>query len=451
MRAGGASRNGTIARVLENAGWLLAGKGVGAALSLVYLGLATRTLGAAGFGQFVLILGIAQAIASFVGFQTWQGVVRFGMPHLQAGRRDSLGGVLALALALDFGGALAGCLIAIASIGFLGNHFGWDAAVRTEALLFAFVILLSVRSTAIGVLRLHDRFGMGATADTVTPIVRLIGAGIAVAAGASIKGFLIAWAASEIATAAVYWWFAAKVSKGTMSPAYWPKIGRVGRDNPGILKFVLITNANTTLGGAAKQVTVLLVGFFAGAAAAGHYRLAHQLGEALARVSEMLSRSVYAELTRVHFNNMGQNIAKLFRSSVRLAAIGAAVIIVLMLLIGKPALTLIAGPQFADAYPLLMLLGTAAALGLGGTSFEPALMATGRAGLALQLRFVSTAVLAGLLALLLPHLGATGAGIATLVSAGISLLLFGAAAWRVVHKDDAKKARNLEPAPSADQ
>ncbi|WP_106638853.1 lipopolysaccharide biosynthesis protein [Allosphingosinicella vermicomposti] len=432
MRAKGEARNGTIARVLENAGWLLAGKGVGAVLSLVYLGLATRTLGPAAFGQFVLIIGIAQAISSFVSFQTWQGVVRFGMPHFQAGESGKLANVITLTLALDYGGAIAGCLIALAGTAYFSDYFGWDAAVRREALLFAIVILLSARSTAVGVLRLHDRFGVGAVADSTTAIVRFVGAILAVAFMPTVTGFLTAWAASEVATAAVYWWSAARVSKGAMSLFRWRGLRQAAVENPGIMSFLWITNASTTLNGATKQLTTLIVGLVAGPVAAGNYRLAHQLGQALARISEMLSRSVYAELTRVHFGDMKANLSKLFRSSVRLTAIGAVTIILLLITIGRPALGLIAGPGYAEAYPLLMLLGTAAALGLGGTSFEPALVATGRAGLALRLQFVATLVLAALLALLLPRLGATGAGIATLAAAAASLILYGWAAFRAM-------------------
>ena len=69
-------------RALRNVGWLLTGKGVGAVLSLLYLGIATRALGLERFGSFALILSTAQAAAGLAGFQTWQLIVRFGMPHL---------------------------------------------------------------------------------------------------------------------------------------------------------------------------------------------------------------------------------------------------------------------------------------------------------------------------------------------------------------------------------
>ncbi|HEY6917509.1 MAG TPA: lipopolysaccharide biosynthesis protein, partial [Allosphingosinicella sp.] len=142
----------------------------------------------------------------------------------------------------------------------------------------------------------------------------------------------------------------------------------------------------------------------------------------------------YAELTRVHFGDARENVAKLFRGSVRLSLIAGAVIVALLLLAGKPVLALVAGPAYVAAYPLLLLLGIAAAIELGGVSFEPALVATGRAGLALKLRFVSSGLFLALLAVLLPAVGATGAALASLAAALTSLLLFGAAAWRAVHR-----------------
>jgi O-antigen/teichoic acid export membrane protein len=427
-------RSGTMARILENAGWLLAGKGVGAVLSLAYLAIATRTLGAEGFGQFALILAAAQTLGALMGFQTWQIVVRFGMEHLQAGREEKLRDLIGLSLILDFGGALIGCLVAAAAVNLLGDYFDWSGPLRTQALLFAFVMLLSIRSTAVGVLRLYDRFREGALADAAIPIVRMAGAVIVLLTGPSVRGFLIAWAAAEIAAAAASWWLAARAAGGLMTVRRLPNVRRVFRENPGLGKFAVVTNLNSTLGTVSKQFATVIVGLFAGEVAAGHYRLAYQLGQALAKVSDLLSRAVFAELTRVRFGDAKDNLAKLFRSSVRFSAVAAALIVALLFLVGRPTLLLVAGPEFADAYPLLILLGVAAALDLAGVSFEPALLATGRAGLVLKLRLLVTALLVALLFLLLPPLSTMGAAIATLAAALAGLVLFGFTAWRAIHK-----------------
>jgi O-antigen/teichoic acid export membrane protein len=422
-----------MARILENAGWLLAGKGVGALLSLAYLAIATRSLGAEAFGQFALILAAAQTLGALMGFQTWQIVVRFGMEHLQAGREEKLRDLIGLSLMLDFGGALVGCLVAWASVGLLGDYFDWSEPLRRQALLFALVMLLSIRSTAVGVLRLYDRFRDGAMADAVIPLVRMIGAVIVLLSEPSVLGFLIAWGAAEIAAAAVSWWLAARAAGGLMTVRRLPNVMKVFRENPGLGRFAAVTNLNSTLGTVSKQFATVIVGLFAGEVAAGQYRLAYQLGQSLAKVSDLLSRAVFAELTRVRFGAASDNLAKLFRSSVRFSAVAAGVIVVLLLLIGKSALLVVAGPEFAGAYPLLILLGVAAALDLAGVSFEPAMLATGKAGLVLKLRLLVTVLLVALLVLLLPPMSTLGAAIATLVASLAGLILFGFAAWRSVH------------------
>jgi O-antigen/teichoic acid export membrane protein len=53
---------------------------------------------------------------------------------------------------------------------------------------------------------------------------------------------------------------------------------------------------------------------------------------------------------------------------------------------------------------------------------------------ALKLRIVVAATLLILLLILLPRLGTVGAGIATVSASVLGLILFGAAAWRAIHR-----------------
>src|SRR5690606_20967759 len=117
--SGGASDG--FARILANTGWLLGGKGVGAVLSLAYLAIVTRTLGVADFGRFALVLSAANVIKTLVSFDSWQIVVRYGQPHLAAGKGDALNRVLRFCILIDLGSALAGGVIAGAIIILFGN------------------------------------------------------------------------------------------------------------------------------------------------------------------------------------------------------------------------------------------------------------------------------------------------------------------------------------------
>ena len=289
-------------RALRNVGWLLTGKGVGAILSIVYLALATRSLGVQTFGVFTLILSTAQAVAALVGFQTWQIVVRFGMAHRERGSAAALARLIRFCLALDIGGALVGIIIAGVALWLMQGHFGWSAGLAWQAFGFSVVLLLSVRSTAVGILRLHDRFAIGAGADAVTPIARFVGAVIAVWQDASVTGFLIAWAAAEVLTATGYWISATRVAPHAIGG--WRGVSEAPSENPGIWHFALVTNLNPTVNAASRQFAVVLVGLLTGAAAAGNYRLAYQLSQSLVRLADLFARGVFPEVTRAHASQL---------------------------------------------------------------------------------------------------------------------------------------------------
>jgi O-antigen/teichoic acid export membrane protein len=121
----------------------------------------------------------------------------------------------------------------------------------------------------------------------------------------------------------------------------------------------------STLGLVGKQFAVLLVGASVSPAAAGGYRIAHQLGQALANISDMLSRATFSEIMRARAGHTAAELARLFRSASLLALITAAIMIAMLLLLGRPTLALLAGAPYAPVYPLVLILGTAAALGRG--------------------------------------------------------------------------------------
>ena len=405
-------------------------------LSLAYLAMTARTLGAVGFGQFTLILGTGQAVAALVGFQTWQVAIRYGMAPMKEGRHAALSRLVAFCTVLDLAAALAGCVIATLGVLLLGPRLGWSPGLSRAALGFCFVMLLSIRSTAVGVLRLYDRFAMGAAADASTPIVRFIGSLAVVVTHASIGAFLAAWASAEIVTTMVYWVAARRVARPSLNLPTLHGAWKAPAENPDIWHFTWMTNFSSTLDAVGRQFSVIIVGLATGPVAAGNYRLASQLAQSVVRVSDMFSRAIFAELTRAHIGQgrIGQprpDVQQLFRHLVRLALVAAAAVVVVLLL-GKPVLTLIAGRGHAGADLPLRLLGVAAAIELAGVGFEPVLLAMGLAKRAFMLRIAATLCLVVGLAVLLPSFGAAGAATATLISSALALVLFARAAWQAL-------------------
>ncbi len=421
VRAAG-SGDRPLARIARNTGWLLAGKGLGSVLSMVYLAILARTLGLAGFGQFALIFGIAQGIVQFTSFQSWRIVVRYGADPIARGDKNAFARLAIVATLLDIGAALVGGGIAWFVVALFAARFGWDAQVALYALVFAWTMLIAVRSAPMGMLRAHDRFRDSAAADAATPVARFIGALVVLATGPSVERFLVAWAAAEIVTAIAYWTLALRLRPFAGRDRR--SIGRVVRDNPGFWRFTLLTNLGSTLTAAQQQLPLLGVGYFAGEAAAGLFRLAHQVGQALQRLADMLARAVFAEQARTHAADGADAAGALHGHIARLAWIVGAVIVIVVVALGWPALMALGGRAFTAAYPLLVLLGAAAAIEFVVVGNEPLLLAQGRAGAALAIRAVCVAVLVAGLALLVPLYADIGAGLAVLGTSLVGLALW---------------------------
>jgi O-antigen/teichoic acid export membrane protein len=244
----------------------------------------------------------------------------------------------------------------------------------------------------------------------------------------NVTTFLIAWACAEVATAIAFWSLALH-----RHPFAWRRraIRTVLADNPGLGRFAILTNAASSLSLSARQVTILLVGGVGGAAAAGAFRIAAQLAQAVAKLTLALSRSAFPELVRVGAID-GRSLRRLVVRITGIAMSAGLIGLAALALVGEPLLSFLAGQDLPAAYWPMILLTAAATLELGGVSLEPALTAQGRAGLALLLRALAVALQFVLLVLLLPSLGALGAGWASLAGSAFALLWTGAATWRLL-------------------
>ncbi len=454
-----ASGSGTspLLRVAKNSGWLLSGKGVGAVLSLFYLAIVTRTLGPSGFGVFALVLTIAQFIKRFITFDSWQGVVKFGHEYGDAHEDGRLGRLLGATLTVDLVtsaiGLVAGPIICFG----LGDLLGWEPVVQLWGAIYTAVLLLGLYSTPTGLLRMLDRFGAGAAAETAMPVVRMIGALVALAFAPSIDGFILAWMASELATSVAYWALAYRHAPGIVRRIRLTNPFRIHRNFPGLWRFLFASNINLTVTTLISQAPILLLGSFGAAAAAGYYRLAAQLSNSMTKVSQMLSRAIFTEMARSHAyadrDLSRREIAHVLKRTSAAAGLAAAVIAVALVFLGKPLILLMSGAEYLPAYPLLLLLGISAALEVGSVSIDPLLLATDRTRQLVVIRLATLAIMLVGIAVSLERHGPLGIAWSVLVSTVAALVLRVIAVWRGPGRDagpaPAHAGSDLPPDPDA--
>ncbi len=422
---------GFARRTLLNAGWLLGGKGVGGLFSLVYLALAARTLGVTAFGEFALILTYAQAIGGFVQFQSWQVVIRYGAMHLAEERPDRLWRLLAFSALLDLTSAAAGALIAVAGAAVAGPLLGWSADAQARAALFGLSLVFWVRATPTGVLRLFDRFDLAAYSETVLPTMRLVGALVVAATGPSVGAFLIAWAIADLATSAAMWGASLRELRRQSLGRPTASVAGVTQENPGLWRFAWTTNFATSLNLVWQQLPTLAVGWTAGGAVAGGYRVAFQVAQALSKPAVSLARSIYPELTKLGIASGASALFPVLCRSILWAAVGGVLVLAVAAVAGEWLLVTVAGPAYAFTAPFLLLLTLAGVIEFSGFALEPAVVALGRPGTALAARVAASLLFVVLLFLLLDRYGPVGAPVAAIIASTALVLMTFVVAWRL--------------------
>jgi len=415
-----------IRRALTNTGWLMGARGINAVLSLGYLAMATRALGLEGFGQFILCVTFAQAVTGLVSFQTWQSVVRWG--QTPKGAEAAAG----FAFALDLLTVVVGTAIAALLLAFAGDWLPVPTELRWETFALTVVFLLAIRSTPTGILRLHDRYARGAAADSVTSIVRLAGAALAVILAPNIASFILVWAVAEFATAAVYWRYALGCQK--IDPRQ-ISLTQLPRSESDAWAFVWGTGLSGMLLIASRQILVLLVGAIGGPALAGIYRVAAQLGEGLLKLAQALMRATYPELVRDP--EAARHIAARIG---RIAVLTGIMVVALAALAGHWLILLIAGREYDAAFGPMIVLSAAAAIELAGASLEALLVSRGHALRNFLVRAVPTAIAIAALPFVIPVAGAVGAAGAVLLASVLTVA-------GLALTTRATPARNESPSP----
>jgi O-antigen/teichoic acid export membrane protein len=416
-------KRGSGRRILRSGAWLFLPKTVSAVLSLIYLAVSTQTLGAADFGKFMLIFSFAQLIAGFTSFQTWQILIRYGTNLVHDGAHAKLAELAWFCIILDLIGAALALLVATFGAWVLAANQGWEDKEAVAVIIFTTLLVLSSRSTPTGLLRISDRFGDAAVPDMLVPIIRLVGTGLLVLTQPTVWGFLAIWLLSEFVPTIFIWINVLRRLKLPLRLNHLPRLRSLQQCFPGIVKFALWSNAGSSFKLTSQQMVAVIVGFYVGATAAGFFRLGYQLGQVFARIGDAISMAMFTEYARVAHIGGSKDAGTLLSKMMKVSGVAAMLVLAIAGLAGKPLIIWIFGAEFAAAYPLVMILGAAAAIQFATLGLEPALLTAGKAGRVMLCSLAGAIVVAILLVWLLPMYGEVGAAFAMLGAALVNAAL----------------------------
>jgi O-antigen/teichoic acid export membrane protein len=413
-----------LKRVLSNLAHLLGGKVAAGLMSLIYLVIVARTLGARDYGQLVLINGYTLFVGSLIAFSGFHGVVRYGALALEAGDTARLARIVRFMTVVETGFGLLAVAVAAAAIPLVGPHFGLSPDAMRIALPYSLAVLSTVRATPQGLLQVAGRFDLIGIHQAVSPTIRLIGTFIVWGLDGGLDGFLLVWLASSLAEGAMMWVFGLiawrRIVAGERLVGPWRGLVK---DGEGFGRFVLITNFDITLRELAPNLAPLTVGWLLGPAAAGLFSLAQRATSALQQPAILLSQASYAVLADQVAKRRLDMLRHTVWRSAGLALLIAVPFVLFFALAGSGFLPMIGGKSFAGGALLLTLIGIARACGLVASPVAAGLTALGRPQRSMVVTLGTNLLLYPLLPVLILWYGTAGAGWHALVQNGVAMAL----------------------------
>ena len=446
---------GIVARIYGNLAKVMTGKAAAAVLSLGYMVIAVRYLGARDYGILVLVHAYTITIGGLIEFPAWQAVVRYGAQAIAGREPERMVRLLRLASSVELACGLLAVAVAALLAPVLGPHLGWSPVAIAFAVPYSLAVLATIRSAPAGYLQLHGRFDLMGYHNLVAPVVRLIGALVAVATGAGLKGFLIAWLIAALAEWSSMWLLGWIEARRTL-----PGFDLVGsargavRENPGIRRFMLAANADATFGELSQRLTPLVIGWVLGPVAAAFYSVGQRGAVVIAQPSGNLGQAAYAELARLlAAGGSGRQVRGTVIRIVGIAMLAAIPIVLLIAVFGTPLATLLGGKGFAAAGAIMLWLAVARLILLAAPVAGAALVALGRPGLSVGANMACSLTLLPLLPWLMHRFGVVGAGWHAMITSSAVALAIGTLAWRESRKlvPAAPLTPPLETAPTTER
>ena len=348
-----------LRRIVANSSYLVSATVFSAAMGMVQNFFMFRILGPAGVGLVGALEGFTNVINRLTSFRIHELVVRYVRSYEENGEQEKAAAVFKLAALFE----TLGSLTAFALIAFLAplgvSIFSDEPNTERWFILFGSLVLFNlVFESTDGLLQVFNRFRAKAIIDSTQSIVRVSLTIVVFLTGGGLYEFILAELAGRliraVAIAGLAFWTAAKQWGG----AWWrTPFSVLKEDRRSLFTFAFSTNLSASISLVAKDSESLWVNAFLGNTIGGYYKLALSLIGLLQIPVSPLPATTYPELSRSVAQKDWASVRHVLRRGSMLAGLYSVPITVLLILFGRPVISLYASPDFLPAYgPLVLLL-----------------------------------------------------------------------------------------------
>lgn len=403
-----------VRTVARNTVWLLGAQGVMRGISYAYTIVIARVLGVGDFGEYIFLITYITYFSILADFGLSRLLVRDVARDPAANERYA-GNTLALKFVL----ALLAYALAVAIIAASG---GSGDRIAFTAIVGLSLLAAPVLSTADAVFTAREEMGVSAAAQ-IAATVAAAGLGIgALALGGGVAGVVIAFAASNAAPVVFLLWMMRR--RGVplalrFETAFWRRAMRASAAYAGL----------AALSAVYVRIDTLMLTWMKDTEATGLYNAAYRLSEVFVILPGVLTITLFPALSRLHVESK-ERLRQAYGGTLALMAGTGAALALLLFVAASPLVSTLYGGDYGDSVAPLQILTASLLLRFLNTP-NTALLASGdTVGMLLWFSLGTAGLNVALNLYFIPEWGARGAAATTVISDGVSFLLFTAVSLR---------------------
>lgn len=282
-------------KIVKNSLTLITGNVGASIIGSISMVLSIKILGIKAFGIFTVIQTYTRIFDGLLNFQSWEAMINFGSKAKAANDEELLKSYIKQGFILDISSAVLGTVVSYILVGVIGQRFNWDENVIFLTRLFCVTILFNIAGTPIGILRLFRKFKTFSLQKILSALIKLIGVIIAY----FVKGDLTFFVIITLITQIFGYIFLIYAGIKTLNENSINGIRKVKfRNSRSFLKFLFLTNINSTLSIPIKEVGKIIASLIS-YEAAGVYKLFKQINSIIGKIVVPVYQTIYPELAKL--------------------------------------------------------------------------------------------------------------------------------------------------------
>lgn len=260
-----------------------------------------RFLGAANYGLFALVIVYVTVVNQLIDFRIKEAVVKYLSEFLIKKDRARLWASLKLCYLLDFITGVIAFLIAFLSAGLVATFIMHDTQAICLIQLFAFMLLIStLDNSCSGVLIVFEKFTLLSVYAIASAGLRFIFVATILLLGFGIKGVLLGYIIAALLSSTAVIFLSLRTIKGSVwFPGITGGMSLLKDRWREVAAFLININFNESITLVAKNIDVLILGYFRAPAEVGFYRLAKNFTEMLSLLSNSVYTAIYPQFSRL--------------------------------------------------------------------------------------------------------------------------------------------------------